>query len=323
MALLGMYGIARWYQQSTKNQPVSLGVSFIAPYASYLGLDPHQTYLAILDDLHVKQLRLVSYWDQIEPIQGQYDFTELDWEMQQAASHGAKVSLSIGLRQPRWPECHAPDWINTTEPLAQWQPQLQTFMATVIHRYKNSAALASYQLENEFYLRNFGTCTDSSQSRLVSEFNMVKKIDHTHPIIMSRSDNFPEWPPLQPEADLTGMSVYRRVWDSTVSKRYFSYPLPSWYYAFLAGVQKIRTGHDSVLHELQTEAWAPDGKGIPDISLAEQNKSFNAARLKSTVAFGEQTGLKHIDLWGAEYWYYRMQTLHDPSVWNEAKTIFK
>lgn len=318
-----MYSIALWYQHEQKNKPTTLGVSFIADYASYLGLDAHQTFSAILNDLHVQHVRLVSYWSDIEPTQGQYNFSELDWEMQQAQAHDVKVNLAIGLRQPRYPECHPPSWIDTSKPLSTWQPQLEQYLTAVVNRYKNNPALQSYQLENEFYLSNFGQCTDSTPARLVSEFNLVKKLDSSHPIILSRSDNLPDWPAAQPKADLTGMSVYRRVWDGNVTHRYFEYPLPSWYYAFLAGVQQIRTGRGSVLHELQAEPWPPAGKGILDISLAEQNKSFNARTLLSTTKFGEQTGLKQIDLWGAEYWYYRMVTLHDPSVWNTAKTIFK
>jgi len=48
----GMYGIALWYQHSQKGKPTVLGVSFISDYARYLGEDPHETYQAILNDLH-------------------------------------------------------------------------------------------------------------------------------------------------------------------------------------------------------------------------------------------------------------------------------
>jgi hypothetical protein len=61
---------------------------------------------------------------------------------------------------------------------------------------------------------------------------------------------------------------------------------------------------------------------IPDSSLAEQDKSLNATRLKQTVEAGRATGMKTIDLWGAEYWYYRKVKLHEPSVWNEARQIY-
>jgi hypothetical protein len=298
-----------------------LGVSFIADYASYLGLDPHTTYQAILNDLHVKHLRLVSYWSDIEPVQGQYNFDELDYEMQQAQSHGAKVSLAVGLRQPRWPECHPPSWIDTSKAENTWEPQLEQYMTAVINRYKDSPVLQSYQLENEFF-NTFGQCQNHDRLRLTRELALVHKLDPHHSVIISRSDNYVGFALKTPRPDVVGVSVYRRVWDGVVTHRYFQYPFPSWYYAFLAGGQQLLTGTPSVLHELQTEPWPPNGQDILHTSLAEQNKTLDAQRLQTTVNFGKQTGLKQIDLWGAEYWYYRMVSLHDPSVWQTAEGLF-
>ena len=320
LSIGGMYGIARWYIWSERNTPLTLGTSFVPDYAEFLGVDPHQTLLAILNDLHPKQLRLVSYWSDIEPTQGQYNFTELDWEFQQADLHNTKVTLSIGLRQPRWPECHQPDWV-ANEPVSVWQPQLEQFMSTVIDRYKGNPALQSYQLENEYFLTGFGVCNNDSRQRLVDEASLVRKLDPNHTLIISRSDNAIGWPIHEPHADEYGISIYRRVWNPPLG-RYVEFPFPSWYYAFLAGAEKIWSGKDTIIHELQAEAWPPHGQTIPQTSLAEQNKSINAARLKDTVAFGKATGMKTIDLWGAEYWYYRMQVLHDPSLWNAAEEEF-
>jgi len=316
-----MFGIAKWYVWSERNQPLVLGASFVPDYASYLGVNPHATFTAMLDDLHIRHFRLVSYWSDIERSKGTDDFSELDWEFSQAATRGAKITLAIGLRQPRWPECHMPDWA-TSEPKSVWQPQLVQFMTTVIDRYKGNPALESYQLENEYFLTAFATCADESRSRLVEEAALVRKLDPSHTLIISRSQNAVGWPVGQPHADEYGISIYRRVWTPLFGGRYIDYPFPAWYYSFLAGAEKIWSGKDTIIHELQAEPWTPHGAPINDTSLAEQNKSFNADRLKGMVDFGKATGMKSMDLWGAEYWYYRMVKLHDPSVWNAARQEF-
>ncbi len=318
---MGMYGIAEWYLHSQSALPTTIGVSFIPDYARYLGVDPHQTLQALLK-IGVRHFRFVSYWSDIEPSAGSYDFSELDYEMQQAQSAGAKVTLAIGLRQPRWPECHAPTWLDTSKPASVWTPQLNTYISAVINRYKTNPALQSYQLENEFF-NHFGSCTNFDRSRLDSERALTRKLDSKHPVIISRSNNYIGFSVTQPLPDQIGVSVYRRVWDGAVTHRYFQYFYPSWYYAFLAGSQQILTGKPSILHELQTEPWPPNGQDIKSTSLAVQNQSFDAARLKGTVAFARNTGMKQIDLWGGEYWYYRQQVLGDSSVWNEAASLFQ
>jgi hypothetical protein len=269
----------------------------------------------------VRHFRLLSYWNELEPKQGLYNFSPLDWQFAKANQAGAKVSLAIGLRQPRWPECHAPNWINTKAPISQWQPQLEAFMTKVVQRYMDNPALDSYQLENEFY-NHFGECYNFARPRLASELKLVKSLDQTHPIIISRSNNYVGLMLKQPLPDKIGISVYRRVWDSQVTHRYFQYPYPAWYYGFLAGGEKLLTGKDSVLHELQAEPWPPNGQNIIDVSLAEQNKSFNARQFEDRIKFAKATGMREVYYWGAEYWYYRMVKLHEPSVWDVAKSTF-
>jgi hypothetical protein len=137
-----MYGIARWYIWSQQDKPIQLGASFIPDYAQSLGVDPKATLNAMLVDLHIKHLRFVGYWDKLEPSEGQYDFSELDWEFSQANAHNARVSLALGLRQPRWPECHMPGWA-AGEPKDVWSIQLKNFMKQVVTRYQGNPALAA------------------------------------------------------------------------------------------------------------------------------------------------------------------------------------
>ena len=313
-----MYIIGQWYIFSNRNQPITLGATFIPDYARFYGLDAQETFSALIDDLGFEQVRLVSYWSVHEAERGVYDFSELDWQFAMAEEKGVDVSLAIGLRQPRWPECHMPEWASEL-PKDQWYPALKEYMRATIERYKDSPALKDYQLENEFLLAVFGECPDHDRERLIDEFYFVKSIDPTRPVIVSRSNNaVPSWPINEPRADVVGAAVYKRVWDRTITKRYFEYPLPPWFYSFLAGGAKLTTNRDSVLHELQAEPWLPDGYDMRTASVDELNKSMDAERLRDRFEYGRATGMKTIDLWGAEWWYYR-KSQGDDSLWQAAR----
>ncbi len=316
-----MYGIAQWYIHSERSKPLEQGVSFIPDYAKSLGLDPQETMDA-LTGIGVRHFRLVSYWSDMEQSPGKYDFSQLDWQFKKAETAHSKVILVLGLRQPRWPECHYPGWVDISQPQSKWQPQLETFMSKVIERYKDSPSLQQYQLENEYFLHGFGNCTNFSRQRLIDEYNLVKKADPHHSIIIGRSNNSLGFPTGQPQPDEFSISVYKRVWDANFSHRYLEYPQPAWFYGFLAGTQKIFLHKDMMIGELQAEAWPPRGQTIQNTSLAEQNKSLNAKRLKDRFQYGRATGMRQIYLWGAEYWYYRLVKLDDPSLWNVAKQEF-
>lgn len=316
----GAYGIARWYAAKHADEPLQIGVTFIPNYARHFGLDPKQTLNAIIDELGITRLRLVSYWSIGEPVNGQYAFDEFDWQFRMAEQKGVKVSLAIGLRQPRWPECHMPKWAESM-PKQQWSAELKEYMQAVIERYRSSPALESYQLENEFFMDVFGICPDHSRERLVDEYAFVKSIDATHPVVISRSNNWIGIPTGDPRPDQFGISVYKRVWDKTITKRYYEYPLPPWFYGFLAGAGEIATGKSMIIHELQAEAWLPEGFNINNPNdVAEMEKSMNPERLQARIKYAADTGMRTIDLWGAEWWYWQKQKLNQPDLWQAAQT---
>jgi hypothetical protein len=314
-----MYGISQWYIAKHRDEPLQLGTTFIAPYAEYFGLDPHETLDAILGDLKIRHIRFVSYWDQMEPSRGTYNFSSLDWQFAEAEKYGAKVSLAVGLRQPRWPECHMPQWA-MDQPTLQWYQELHDFIQKVVDRYKFSPALDSYQLENEYFLKVFGECTNFDRQRLVDEFNLVKQLDPFHTVIITRSNNALGLPLGQPTPDEFGVSVYKRVWDKTLTHRYFEYPFPAWFYGFLAGAGELLTGRTMIVHELQAEAWTPDKfNGMLNTPQEEQYKSMDGPRLAARIKYGEGTGMRTIDLWGAEWWYWHKVHFNNSGMWNVVK----
>ncbi len=319
------WSVAMWYTQKHKNEPLVFGTTFIPTYARYFGLDPQETMDAMINDLNFKHFRLVSYWEEIEKTPGTYDFSELDWQIQKASDAGAQVNLAVGLRQPRWPECHMPDWAKT-EPYDVWYPQLKTFMTETVNRYKNNPNVVSFQVENEFFMTVFGDCKDFNRDRLIEEVKLVKELAPDKKIIVTRSNNWGGVPIGEPTPDEYGVAVYKRVWDQNLTFRYFEYPYPSWFYSSLAGFGEIVSGKPLYIHELQTEPWLPPDKGFSmnDInSIPEQNKSLDAKRLGDRFDYAEATGLRTIDTWGGEWWYWRKTKAGDSSLWDMAKQKIK
>jgi len=319
---LSMYGLAQWYIYTQKDKPLTIGATFVPNYARYFDLEPKEVFDAMINDLGIKRFRLVSYWKDIEKVQGTYDFAELDWQFAKAEEAGVEISLAIGLRQPRWPECHGPSWA-MEKPMSDWSIDLKTFMGAVIDRYKSSPALKEYQLENEFFLSVFGECPDFTRERLVDEFEFVKARDPSRPIIVSRSNNAIGIPLNEPVADKYALTVYKRVWDKTLTKRYFEYPFPAWFYGGLAGASKIAQGRDLFIHELQTEAWLPGGMSMKTAPVEELYKSLSPERLVHRIDYGVATGMRTIDLWGVEWWYHMKTNRNAPELWNTARDELK
>ncbi len=313
-----MYSFAQFYFFKHRNTPVQLGATFIPDYARSFDLDPEQTMNAMINDLGIKRFRLVSYWENGEAERGKYDFSFLDWQMDKAHAAGAKVSLAIGLRQPRWPECHWPGWAQEL-PMSEWQPLLMDYIQATVERYREHPALESWQLENEFFLKAFGECPDFTRERLVDEYKLVKSLDMEHPVVISMSNNAIGTPLYAPTPDEWAISIYKRVWDKTLTKRYFEYPIPAWYYAFRAGFTEATRGRNVFAHELQAESWLPDGYDMRTAPIEEHYKSMNPERLAHRFEYGVATGMKKIDLWGVEWWYFMKEKRGAPELWNVAK----
>lgn len=292
-------------------------VSFSTKYAEEMGVDWQSNYIALMDDVGVRRFRLMSYWDTIERERDVYDFGDLDWQFREAEARGVKISLAVGYRQPRWPECHMPEWISDKSKSERW-PELYQFMGDVVDRYKSSPALVHYQMENEALNTAFGICDDHSRQRLVEEYDLIKRHDPNHPVMISVSNEF-GLPLGKPLGDIVGFSVYKRVYQPW-GKFYFDYPLTASWHGARAAIIEFVLNRQTVIHELQTEPWGPGA--TRDLSLEEQSKSMDAKRLKKHVNYAKRTGIREMYLWGGEWWYWRLVEHNDPSLWNEAKAVF-
>jgi len=285
-----------------------LGVSFSLKYAREMGVDPRKCLRSALDELGFTRLRLMSYWDLHEPERGRYDFTDLDWQFALAQKYGARVSLAIGLRQPRWPESHWPPWARQL-PDDEWQRALFDYLEAVVNRYKTHPCLESWQLENEALLKSFGTDGDFDRSRLKYEFALVKSLDPAHDVIMTTSDS---WgiPWHGPIPDRVGISLYRRFYDRG---RYRRSRRPPSFYRLRAGLIRLITGRPVFIHELQAEPWGP--QATVRLSLEEQRKTMNAAYIRQAFTFARSTRQLPAYLWGLEWWYWLKTTHHQHDEW--------
>lgn len=260
----------------------------------------------------------MSYWNRLEPKQGEYDFRELDWQITMAEAAGAEVTLCLGLRQPRWPESHWPDWALNT-PSDVWQLALEQFIAEVVNRYKDRSCIVSYQLENEALLKSFGKHGNFDRKRLRREFKLVKQLDPARPVIMTTSD---AWgiPWLGPVPDLVGFSIYRYLYDDKKGT-YVASSRSARFYHIRAVLIRLLRWRKTYIHELQAEPWGP--KPVPEMSLEEQFKSINPARVKEAIGYARATTLLPADVWGLEWWYW-LKTGHDHrEIWDYMRSVYK
>ncbi len=183
-----------------------LGATFSRKACKQFDINPTDVLAEVLEKTDIRHFRLMSYWNDIEQTKGTYDFEWLDQDIQQIIDAGGTFSLCLGLRQPRWPECHRPSWAKDLSGIALLDAIL-TFNEAVVNRYKPVVELEFWQLENEALNHGIGTCRDFSRSRLRTEYKAIKKLDPNRDILMSTSNS---WgiPLRRPIPDIVGFSLY-------------------------------------------------------------------------------------------------------------------
>lgn len=296
---------------------VKFGVTFSPTYAKYLKLDWQKTYIQILDGLKVKNLRIPGYWDVLEPQKNKYDFSGTDFMLDEAGKRQAKVILVLGVRQPRWPECHIPTWAKRLS-VSERQQNILNFVQKVVEKYKDHPAVWSWQVENEPLLGSFGECDIPKRDFLSSEIAMVRKLSNK-PIIMTDSGELGFWVTSMQLSDIFGTTLYRQVYDKSLG--YVTYPLPPIFYTLKSNLIRnifAPENKKTIVVELQAEPWLADGVFK---SPKEQAGRFTIDDLKNYTNFAQKTGFDEAYLWGVEWWYFMAEHGH-PEYLNFAKTLF-
>lgn len=304
---------ALWLNHQT--YPVTYGISFNQNHATSLGLDWKTAYQAMLEELQPRYIRIAAMWSEIEKEKGTYDFADIDWMMNLAEEHHVQVTLVVGQKAPRWPECHIPNWVdNQSYTPEQMREFISTYMTSVVHRYQHHSALEIWQVENEPFIPfEFGEC-DHYRADLVSEeIALVKNLDPKHPILITDSGELSTWRQSSRAGDYFGTTLYRIV--RTPTGRIWTYDwLPAVVYRLKAALWGRNT-NTMFVSELQAEPWFT-GDGAEHTSVEEQEKTMNPVRLKKHLEFVTHIGVPRAYLWGVEWWYFMKNTKGDDRYWN-------
>ena len=298
---------------------ITYGMSFNTPYARELGLDWKETYDAILHELNVRHLRLAAHWPMVEPVQGTYNFEELDYQVHEAEKVNATIVLAVGRRLPRWPECHIPDWVKSLSN-DQKQEAQRAYMTAVVNRYKDSPAITYWQVENEPFLSVFAYdfCGALDENFLSDEVSLVKSLDPHHPILVTDSGNLGTWAGAYRHGDAFGTSVYVFFWNPDLGQ--FTTFLPPWFYRTKERVMKLWYGNKpTFLIELSAEPWLVEP--VTKVPLQVQYSRMNVDKFNQILAYAKNTRYDTQYLWGAEWWYWLHKQGED-AMWNRGRELF-
>ena len=301
-----------------KAENIIWGVNFSQKHAQGLGLDWQETYSALIDDLGATNIKLATYWDLIEKEKGDYDFGDLDSQVKEAEQKGVKLFLVIGMKTPRWPECHIPEWAKGLTKEEQ-QKKILSLVKQIVLRYQDYSSIAMWQIENEPFFP-FGECPWIDKEFLKKEIEQVKNLDkQKRPVVISDSGEGSLWISAARVGDVVGTTMYKKVWIHQLGI-YFTYPLPPNFYWRKAQIIKTFFNKKVICVEFQAEPWGPHL--LYDSPLEEQQKSMDLQRFQQNIDFAGKTGLDEFYLWGGEWWYWMKEKQNQPQIWEEAKKLF-
>ena len=314
-------------------RPRRVGTTFSQRQCGYLGLDVRNTFAQVCS-LGLDLVRLCAYWDEIEPVAGQYDFTLLDELLAMAAAHGIPVALAVGMKAPRWPEFHFPSWVASRYAIDQTdQPldaipgladQALAFVSAVVAHVYDAPGLAYWQIENEPFHALEITGNRYLSSQFVSqEAVLVRQASLPgQKLLTTTAINL--WPPEgKPEdddalvqaiaiSDAVGINVYGKV---PVGGGDYLEPSPAYWSKLQAWHGEIEAaGREAWIAELQAEPWEQGPwETVRNWATTPSSSPEQTTALMQRVA---RLGYDTVMLWGCEYWVYRQR--QGDSRWWEA-----
>ncbi|OGN02509.1 MAG: hypothetical protein A2655_02175 [Candidatus Yanofskybacteria bacterium RIFCSPHIGHO2_01_FULL_43_42] len=299
------------------------GASFSRFHVDELGLNWKETYLALLNDLGIRNFRFSAHWPTTEPEKDKFNFSELDFQFEEAERMNASIVLAVGHRLPGWPECHTPKWVEGLSQ-EQHQQELLKYVETVVKRYKDSPSLKYWQIENEPFLISFsraycGIHNEKVNEILKKEIDLVRQLDSQHPIIITDSGEFGDWFRAYSRADVFGTSLYLYVWPKSIDFP-IRYPITPGFFRLKYNITRLILGaKPTLVIELSAEPWLL--QPIIETPIEVQLDRMGIDKFNEMIDFSAKSGFDGFYLWGAEWWYW-LKLNGYPEHWERAKELF-
>src|ERR1700694_701665 len=125
-----------------------VGTSFSEHRASFLGLDPRDSFGRVLQ-LGPALIRLSAYWDEIRAP----GYDALDWLLDRARAADQPILLTVGMKGIQWPEFYIPPELmpagigsgacGRADPRVT--PVVAQFVTETVSRYKDHPTLSAWQ----------------------------------------------------------------------------------------------------------------------------------------------------------------------------------
>lgn len=329
-----------WHLAPRTESPVILGVTFSCRQAQWLELDCRETLAALLDEVGVRHLRFSVYWDEVEPERGRFDFSAVEWMLEEARQRGASVVLTIGMKGVRRPEFYFPDWLRQEAEIPAYESpatvplvaeRTLVLVEETVRRFASDDVIEAWQVENEPFVRRADPdhLWWITRDLLEREIAVVRNTDpRGRPIIFTDDSS----------------NIYDVGWRDNLSlpidvmgtNYSFEKPLRPlnlltlYINPYIAGgLAPVMGWQANSLHDLgieywvtefQAEPWA-EGVSIKDIEPSHR-AFFSPDTMKKNINWAARGGADRIYLWGVEWWYYWKVKRGDDRFWEAGKEIF-
>lgn len=300
------------------------GTTFSQLQCWYLGLDYREAFREICD-LGFERLRLCAYWHELQPKPDQFDFSTIDWLLEESDRRKIEVTLAIGMKVPRYPEFHFPDWMRSkydtrTARIMDRDPAIADLTLNMLDRVvthtRNASAIKYWQVENEPF-----TTLEITHGRSLSEAFVRKEVElvrarsrSDQKILLTNAVTLPDGQGQEDSqafraslwlADAIGFNIYTKVPHGT---NYLEAQPLYWNKLKAWRSELKRWGKEGWIAEAQAEPWEHN-ELVPVSQLEYPSSSPNQAF--NLVDRVQAIGFDPVLLWGCEYWYWHRRQGRD------------